>query len=520
MASEIWLHLLCWELRYALRRSLFWVMLGIAALVPPLFAWALAIAYGQGPALLYSPGCGAQSVLVALLVATWTVYSVKRQVSTELSDDWLLIISWRQSLLTRYVAAAALGLLIATASIVTMLLAARLDAGADRLAVWHAQLPVLASVWQGLASAAVVVGAADFLLASQATVISVQLAFSLFWSFVPVLGFFWPAWMANETGTFRQPTLAAAYQVLALLACGLALFYGWRRSEDFWLLLRAGDRRGKPASIGEIRGELSSSQSGTGASLRAARFGWRETFADWGLDPLVSHDLARFPALVLPRDAAGWQRLRTFAVSLSGIVLLYMCAIAWFTGRAAETGVWRIFLWWAGALVVMLRALSSGVQVAAQEREQSTLPALAIAPVGLVRMLTGKVLVVLVQAAPWLLLLRWAAAGHRELPIAFVVIITAIAAMVGPCAAGWLPGRLVATLVGGATTLVGSLAVYTLLYRPVAWRWDTLNFEHPILPAGDWLPTLVVGLAMVGVWQGLGWVAEQGLRRAAGAQTA
>ncbi|MBI5831689.1 MAG: hypothetical protein HZB16_05165 [Armatimonadetes bacterium] len=514
MASEIWLHLLAWELRYAVRRSALWVMVASAALAPPLFGWAMARAYDQPLPILYAPACGAQALLLALLVASWTAFSVKRQVGAELSDDWLMVITWRQSLLVRYVAAALLGLLMAVASVGTMLLVARLDPNAPA-GLHPAQWSAFGAVLQGLASAAVVVGAADFLLASEATVLSVQLAFTAFWSFVPVMGYFWPAWMLTDPFQASPGCSAAVFGLVATFACCWALALGWRRSEDFWALLKAEHRKGQDVSIGEIRSEIAGSQSGNSASGRQALAEARTSWRLFDLEPIFVHDLARFPALSLPRSSEAWQRAVRFAGWMTGVLLIYAAGFRWISGSNVEVGVWRIFCWWAGALVVMLRALASGVQIVAEEREQCTLPALAITPVGLAHALSAKVLVVLVQAAPWLVLLRLAAAGHRELPIALVAVLTASAAMVGPLAAAWFSGRLVAVMVGGLGAAVLGLSLMRFIYRPVASAYSALEFALP-LPHGEWLPTLLVVGALAAAWHRLRVAASAGLYRAAG----
>ncbi|MBI5831690.1 MAG: hypothetical protein HZB16_05170 [Armatimonadetes bacterium] len=515
----MWRYLLAWELRYAVRRSAFWLMLLGAALLPVAFGWAMARAYGQPGFMLYAPACGAQMVLLSVLVAAWTALSAKRQVSSELSDDWLLVITWRQSLLARYAAAALMGLAMALASTVAMRLAIAWCGGTGAMLAVAAQRHVFGAVLQGLASAAVVVGAADFLLASQATVLSVQLAVTLFWSFVPFLGFFWPAWVLTDPANLGTPDGALLFAQVAKGLCLVLFGFGWLRSEDFWLLLAERRRDGYDASIGEIRSEIAGSQTANSAGSRLALAASRARWRQLRLPPWLVADLARYPVIALPRGSAGWGRLIKFALLLGTVLLAYVGATS-AAGREVDLDwiFWQTFGWWAALVIVLLRALASGVQIVAQEREQGTLADLATTPVGLAYMLNGKVLVVVWQAVPWLVLLvAWAWDGHT-LPFSSLVPLIVAAALLAPCAAALFGSRLLAVLAagGGAFLLIAVLWAQAARF---ACNWPGMFHKH-LNQCGELIAMELVILVLPLVWFAARDIALVWLRRSAGSQTA
>ncbi len=490
-----WQHLVAWELRYALRRSSFWLMLVACAALPPLFGWVLARAYGQAQWLLLAPACGGQMVLLSALVAAWTVLSAKRQVSSELSDDWLLVITWRQSLLARYVVAALLGLAMASASLIVMHLAIGANGTAGSACALQSQTSVFGAVLQGVASAAIVVAASDFLLASQATVISVQLAFTLFWSFVPYLGFFWPAWMMNDTLTLGTPGQVAMLGRVPAVACLLLFGFAWLRSEDFWRLIEQRRRRGD-TNIGQIRNELATSQTAHQTGLRLAMAASRERWRGRRVPAWLAVELARYPMLSLPRGPGRWGRLLGL---LMAVGTLLVCYVGYQTAAGKDVELdglfFRYFGWYVAAAIILLRALSSGVDAVARERERGTLAALVIAPLGLRRLLDGKVLAVLLQTAPWAVLLVAWTGGELDLPFWIVVPWLVTGAVLATGCGALFRSRLLAILAAGALGLaVVLLATGSVLdlareaLQPAALGVEVL----PLTMLADlaWLPVL------------------------------
>lgn len=536
MQGNVWQHLLAWELRYALRRSAIYLMALTAALGPVAFGWAMARAYDRPEPLLYAPACGAQVVLLSPLIASWTVLSARRQVSSELSDDWLLVITWRQSLLVRHLAAAVLGLAMAALSIVTMLAAGECLNMQGYVWLVRSQAWVLGAALQGVAAAAIVVAASDFLLASMATVLSVQLTFALLWSFVPFVGFFWPVWLLTDPDNLGTPDSAMLFGRVAVLAC-LALFaFAWLRSEDFWLLLQQRRRRGYDASIGEVRSEIAGARAGASAGGREAAAAARARWRRLRLPAWLAADLARYPVLSLPRGSRGWLRAAGLTV-LVGVVLLVYVSVCTATGRdvLADGSAWRVFGWWLASAVVLLRAVSSGVQIVAQEREQGTLANLAVTPLGLASVLNGKVLVVMVQTVPWAAVLWFARLDGNTIPsrATWHVEMIVTAATLAVCAAAVVRGRLAASAlaVGSTIAMMGALVPATSLMveqLPLAFRQfggPPEPFDLPGLmrvPGPLYEPALIglFVLFLVLVWFLCRGVALVVLRRSAGSQTA
>jgi len=366
-------------------------------------------------------------------------------------------------------------------------------------------------VLQGVASAAIVVAASDFLLASQATVISVQLAFTLFWSFVPYLGCFWPAWMMNDPITLTTPGQVAMLGRAPAVACLLLFGFAWLRSEDFWRLIEQRRRRGD-TNIGQIRNELATSQTAHQTGLRLAMAASRERWRRRRVPAWLAVELARYPMLSLPRGPGRWGRLLGL---LMAVGTLLVCYVGYQTASGKDVVLdglfFRYFGWYVAAAIILLRALSSGVDAVARERERGTLAALVIAPLGLRRLLDGKVLAVLLQTAPWAVLL--ALLGGDSVPVFDVLaaptIVLGVVLAMGMGSV--LRSRLAAVLITG----LASPAVVIKLW-PTCLDWAGAESIIRYTPGQERLATALLFLAVPLGWLVCRPMALWALRRQAG----
>lgn len=522
MGADSWLHLVRWELRFALRRSPFWLMLLTAALVPPVVA--LLHHYAEPTSAWFESTwlIGAQSLTQSALVSAWIVLSVKRQVAREVSDDWLLVIRYRQALLARYVAGAAIGLLLTVAAMLPSLaLTAVLPhhAGSSLAAVLAGECWVLAGLLQPLAVSVLLVGAADFLLAPLSTVVSVLLFTALVWSALPGAGMYWLAVQhTNFALTHVYYDTPVLWMVVAFPVCLGLMVFGWRRSEDFWTLVRPQVKgETNDDSIGAIRGELSSAAAPKQSAVRGSASTLRAWLAALGCEPLVRFDVARYPAVGLrylgallePGNTARRARERRLWAWGLGVLL----AIRHFglVRLTAETSYIWFALWWALAAGTVLRALASGAQIVGQERESGTLDSLVLAPLGLQRVLDTKLLVVLGQALPALVALAvLAKVGWMSTPTGLVATATLCAALGGLLAGTATGNKLVAPVLGAALT-----AAFYGLVRAACHPADWLLL-HVGWPAfRDVAGCLyVLGLALA-LWAGLRPGAQRRLARSA-----
>lgn len=459
MRLDVWRHLVAWEVRHALRSATFWVMAAVVALVP---AW---IALSCGPravgdgvfvrigndVLVFS-----EVMVVSALVALWTVFSVKRQVAADVSDDWLLVVTYRHSLVSRYLAGAMIGLVLALAAAVGATFAAALLGGGNA-DVLRAQPLVALSIIQPVALASIIVAAADFLVAPTAVVLFVLLVLDALWCAIPFAGFAWPA--AMLTADPSEPTWLA-FTFVAIPVCLMALTFGWWKAEDFWAYLKLAHRRERQASLGEVRSAVEGASAPKVTIDRERVSRTRSRLVAGGTDPLIAHDLARYPwwfdgsRLSFESGAMTTVAVAVFAIWASSLTRQQQ-------GNLTLYVIW--FAWWLLAAATVLRALTSGASIVVQEKEQRTIDSLLVAPIGIGRLINGKLCVVLQQAAPVLAVMMIATLLFR-LPAAMAggLCLVTLAAAVGGVLASTLSGsRLLATILAGilAAVLSGAAGV-------------------------------------------------------------
>jgi hypothetical protein len=469
MNRDVYGHLMAWELRHTLRRAPFWAMLVLGAAAPVVIAayWAYRAHFDPNP---YShpmpPKPGdlldlgvlgtAQVLTLSLLVSSWIVLSVKRFVAQDVSDDWLLVITFRQALAARYAAGAVVGLLLALANIAAALLAVCFLVPNHAAAVAeHLEPIVLLSLLQPLAVASVLVGAADFLLAPAASVLFIQLFAAAVWTIIPVAGYWWSASLCVETLENGLSSTAMQYVLMSSVVCGLLAWWGWQRSEDFWLMAPGERRRkGYDASVGEVRGVLKSAGGPKQGVDRRAAMRTRARLHRLRVAPWIAHDLARYRWWNVPRGSFALGRLLQAAVVVAPVALAYAAYVMSGDKRQHVGLYWGYFLWWALAAGTVLRALAGGVQIVMAEREQGTLPNLVVSPLGMRRVLNAKLGAVVLQTAPSIILLfellprlGIRAGSWYPLPIAVG------AAMAGVLAASMTRNRLMATLLAALMTV-------------------------------------------------------------------
>jgi len=496
MGGEAWRHLVWWELRQAVSRAPYRLMLLVAAVLPPAVA-AIHARYADTREWDLAWLVGAQVLTLSALVAAWTLLAVKRLVAREVSDDWLLVVGWRQSLAARYVAGAVLGCGLFAASV----------AGATAVWAWESfgwegldfyatQVIVGLSLLQPLATATLMVGAVDFLLAAPSLVLAALLFATLVWSAVPGGGFYWLAVLVS-TGEYGEPDTPWRLLWLAVPACVLLACYGWARCEDFWQLLEGKRRpKGSDSSVGEIRGALDSAQTPRRAADRAALACARSAWAWLGCEPLLAHDLARFPWLSL--TGARTRLVLLFPLVALATAVGLWCALSLMVEQSYHQ--LAFFAAWAIGAVTVLRALASGVQIIFEEREQGGLEALFLTPISPLRLVSAKTTVVLAQALPSLVVMYVLfAAGGLDTEALAPFIEAALVAAVGGVTAACLVGNRLSALLGGAAL---AAALVPLLGRVVE------SHGHPVVMLALWLATCNVPL-----WLGARRLARETARR-------
>ncbi|MCC7491255.1 MAG: hypothetical protein IT204_02860 [Fimbriimonadaceae bacterium] len=465
MGYDLWQRLVVWEVRHALRGKLFWVMAAAVAAVP----WLVAADCGL-PAQL-GAGLAASQVTVTFLVALWTVFAVKRQLDKDVSDDWLLVLSYRQSLASRFVAGGVLGLLLVAVAAVA-LWSSGLTSDSSDLSQSLGLLCI--SLLQPLAIAAIVVAAADFLLASTPLVLFVVTVLALGSELVPVFGFAVPLAMASADNADAAVT-AGLLAVCCIGICSLLLLLGWRKAEDFWAYLRIAKAKAERdgASLGEVRGavqqQAAQRRRGDHSSTANLRARWRRH----GWEPLWAFDLARYPAWVRPRREHLWV----------GVLLLVGLIYTLVYAAVYESNAWiylSYFGWWVLAATTLLRVLVSAAGIVVQEEEQGTLAALLVTPQGARWILWVKLGVVLRQALPALLVLTvWQQVWLRGLPGELTAGLWAQVPALAVCG-------LLCSAVAGSRLLATILAFAASGTTLIAAAWLTLQIVSCWRPDGDW----------------------------------
>ncbi len=473
MTTELWRHLVTWELRHTLRSAAFWFMAAIAFITPLLVvtiarsgseSFATTLSHEGAPEAVIA----AELTVLSLLVCLWTVFAVKRQVASDVADDWLLVLRYRQTLVSRYVSGLAVGVLLVLITSLADLLGL-CYAGAEAswfLGVIPYTLLKLVALIQPLALAAVVIAAADFLIASVPVVLFVLICLDLFWCALPVTGFAY----ATALILFSPANpLGWLFLGLALLVCGGAVCLGWYKAEDFWTYLRlAMDKRRE--SLGAVRLAIAESQrSGTVVS-RTLHAASREWWGRRGVEPLAAHDLARYPwgPRKTGRSYFAWQ-----LVALLVIAVVAAYGASSFDARQSFGDILFYFAWNMTAVIVVVRALVSGAQILVQEREQGTLASLLTTRLSTARILGTKLRVVLFQALPllallvvvWLLNPRYGASRGEPTDLVCWTVLAAVAGCLGSAFGG---SRLMALLLGGAAMggfLLAQQALLGVWYR-------------------------------------------------------
>ncbi|MBI2300845.1 MAG: hypothetical protein HYU66_18200, partial [Armatimonadetes bacterium] len=447
MKTDLWRHLVQWEVRHAVRGSTFWLMAALMAAIPALLANPMSDWVGasgpDAPQLDVGTLVFAETLLLSVLVSLWTVFSVKRQVAADVSDDWLLVLTYRQSLVSRYLAGGLVGLLLLLPGILGVMLVGTAT-GADLTNLLGAQVLVAAGVLQAVAMASIIVAAADFLVAATPVVLFVLVVLDALWCLIPVAGFCWPA------AAFARDPLSGSWLMYALFSlpvCLGALAVGWWKAEDFWAYLKMAHRKRQEASLGEVRGAVESAEAPKRGVNRATVTRNRARLLARGVDPLLAHDMARYPWWFQRFEVGPNFWLQT---AVGGLLVWYWMWLS--EQQHVHTGIYFVFFgFWMASAAVVLRALSSGANIVVQEKEERTLPHLLLTPLGARQIVAMKLRVVLYQPLPPLVVLTAASLVFR-LPAGQLVglwVIALAAAVSGVLASMVAPTRLVAMVLAG-----------------------------------------------------------------------
>ncbi len=479
MKIELWRRLVLWELRHTLRGASFWALAAIVAAVP----WLATLVSGSS-----SPAYTAcwQVVVLSVLVSLWTVFSVKRQIAADVADDWLLVLTYREALVSRYLAGLKVGLLLWLVGLLSSLACYRwawfvdFDCSWAGLLYWcHFQMVVLLSLLQALGLASVVVAAADFLLAPTSVVLFVSVVLMLLWSFLPYLGFVLPIGLLAHNAFSAQGYVWLLSAVVFNVA---AIRFGWSKAEDFWAYLKIAQRERERASLGTVRAVVEAGRTAGRSSERERLERARRRLRERGVEPLQAFDRARYPAWMAPRHLTPHARWQWIA----GILIATAVAIYWsaLSGTASFVMFASYFAWWLLAAGLVIRTLVSASQIVVEEKEQGTLSGLLVAPVGGQGLLRGKLSVILRQALPGLLILtlfadlRWP--GLQAVPgLWFTVCSAAVCGVAASAVAGT---RLLAILVGAAAT---ALLAAALVLIEAACHWGGIPLAAACGVAGS-----------------------------------
>lgn len=525
MKTELTKHLTWWEVRHTLRNWPFWIIAAALAVTPIAGVVLGGLATDQlGSLALVSTSSliTLQIYMLSVLLSLWVVFAVKRQVLAEVSDDWLLVFGYRQALLTRYLAGALTGLLWFVASLLGTLVAVILSPLGDLAAFLALQPVVLLSLLQPLATAMVIIAAADFLLAGVPVVLTAVLLVNVFWCTIPITGYgTLPSFLLHGDA----PNTAFNFLVITTLACLFMMRWAWCKSEDFWAYLRTARHLRDSTSLGAVRTALESAETPRKAADRTGRAKVRTRFEARGVDAIPAHDLARYTWL--PTNRAELAR-NTLTVGVGALVLGIGTAL-WM--GVTENGLPRAELSYfiASVLLVgmLLRTLTSATGIIAQEREQGTLDQLVVSPFGLSRLLNTKLRVVLRQNMPAMLLLglwvTWSVGYLNALDwLLTLAALTLIAGIAGILGASLLVNRVLSLIIGGtlgyllligSLEAVGWLGTQYALWAPPEWR---LGFD-----ASTAIDSLIVLLTLTfAVWPLMRALAQTALRRQAGLSTA
>lgn len=509
MRHEAWRRLVGWELRRALRRRPFWLLLAAAAAMPIYSA-------GEDWDALAGQLAGSQATLLCVLVAAWTVASLKRQFARSVSDDWLLVVPYRAALGANLWVGWLLGSAMALAAVLTgwgYLARAELLNSQALLAGWA----VLAAVLQAVALVAVLACASDFLLVPLAVAMSAAMLLAWLASLVPGLGC---AALARQLAS--APSLAAALAPatcwLALPVSAAALWLGWHFGANVWS--RVGARaaaRGQDDNSGALRTALADQSAPQRAGGRQAGAAYRAWLRRLGVPAHLACDLARYPALPLRLfDKRTWAGRPSVVLAVALLGWAGLCAYQPRETLQTTRGLATVL----GILFVLFRATVSGVEIVRGEREQGTLDSLLLTPRTPGRWLDAKLLVLFAQALPVLGLVFCGLASREMLgpdhwSLAAIVLLALSACALSLGFAGMVASTLTNARVGA---LVGGWFVGYAAVIACAWAGATVAST---LSRHDWssFAQLVGGHA--GAWAaalGLWWlgrtVAAQCLTRA------
>ncbi|MBI2300874.1 MAG: hypothetical protein HYU66_18345, partial [Armatimonadetes bacterium] len=166
-----------------------------------------------------------------------------------------------------------------------------------------------------------------------------------------------------------------------------------------------------------------------------------------GVDPLLAHDMARYPWWFQRFEVGPNFWLQT---AVGGLLVWYWMWLA--DGQRENT---RLYLVYFGFLItsaaVVMRALSSGANIVVQEKEERTLPHLLLTPLGARHIVALKLRVVLYQTLPPLVVLTVACwmLGMATSQWTGLWVIALAAAVAGVLASMVAPTRLVAMITAG-----------------------------------------------------------------------
>ncbi len=491
MNLELGWRLVIWEVRHAVRGATFWAMVVLMALAP----WVLTPQCTNGVDRL-SVMAVAQVVALSWLVSLWTVFAVKRQLGSEVADDWLLVLTYRESLLSRYLAGLLVGLLLVVPAVLSSAVAmAWLRAEPAQWLTWFAEEALLTlSVVQPVAVATLVVAAADFMVAPVAVVLLVLVVFDTLWCAMPFAGLAVPmAMLPNGAGA-----VAGAVPMVfgAVVVCLIGLAVAWQRSEDFWNYLRVTMSARDKASLGAVRRAVETAQTGSKTSNRHTLAAHREWWRNRGVSPLWYHDLARYPCWFQFRRPSPHALMLWIA---GGAIAVAVSTYSnWSKGSFTLYTVY--FGFWITTFALLMRAVVSGAQIVVQEKEAGTLPHLLLAPRSATSMLWRKTVVIVRQAVIPVIALTVAMLCYLPgMDVLTWLGAAAICAAVGGVIASSVCGtRLLAVLVGTSLAvglLVGTVATLSA-YAPQALMPARMSTAEPHwLQAPAMVLSSVLGLA-------------------------
>jgi len=277
-------HLTLWELRRTLRSGTFRFLAAAYVLVPAVALFLVARGQGKTPTPGRAPMAAllwAQEAMLFLIVALWTVWAVRQVVAEPVSDDWLLMVRWRNFVASKYLTAVGLGfLLVALGAPLTLLMAAYPDLSLSNAAA--ALLVLLVTVAIPVTVATFICAAADALIVNLATATLALVAtggllyalgapFTLY-ALVDAAGV--SSVLDGWAGVIPWP--ASLGCLMLFLAVGW--LWSWHHQEDFWQhpQVRASQRQVAQASMADVKQAVTGSPAPQPTPGRWERFRRRQ----------------------------------------------------------------------------------------------------------------------------------------------------------------------------------------------------------------------------------------------------